>query len=79
MPKSYLVSLVHSVLFLNPHTYSYPYNYRYANGIIVREYRVGQIIDVQVDVTANHKGTFIFRLCANNNIAQDSDQSCFDR
>merc|ERR1712001_85385 len=50
---------------------------RYANGIIVREYRVGQIIDVQVDVTANHKGTFIFKMCANNNINRDSGQHCF--
>ena len=52
---------------------------RYANGIIVREYKIGQVIDVQVDVTANHKGNFQFKLCPNNNILQDSDQSCFDR
>lgn len=52
---------------------------RYANGIIVREYRAGQVIDVQVDLTANHKGSFTFKMCANNNINRDSGQHCFDR
>ena len=52
---------------------------RYANGIIVKEYRMGQVIDVEIDVSANHKGSFIFKLCRNNNIAKDSSQRCFDR
>ena len=52
---------------------------RYANGIIAQTYKPGQIIDVNIEVTANHKGYFIFRLCANNNVKQDPDQECFDR
>ena len=52
---------------------------RYANGIIVKEYRVGQVIDVEIDISANHKGSFIFKLCRNNNIDRDKDQRCFDR
>ena len=34
---------------------------------------------VKVDVTANHKGFFTFRLCANNNTDQDPRQQCFDQ
>ncbi len=30
------------------------------------------------DITANHQGYFIFKLCANNNIFQDPKQECFD-
>jgi alpha-amylase/alpha-mannosidase (GH57 family) len=52
---------------------------RYANGIIVKEYKVGQVIKVEVDITANHRGSFTFKMCPNNNPDRDSDQSCFDR
>lgn len=51
----------------------------FANGIIVREYRPGQAIDIEVDVTANHFGYFTFKLCPNNNTAFDPEQDCFDR
>lgn len=30
-------------------------------------------------MTANHKGFFTFKLCANNNTEQDPRQSCFDQ
>jgi len=52
---------------------------RYANGIIVRSYRPGQDIDVEIDVTANHLGSFAFKLCPNNNTTADPEQDCFDR
>ena len=51
---------------------------RFANGIITRQYRPGQDIVVKIDVTANHKGFFVFKLCSNNNTVQDPVQSCFD-
>ena len=51
---------------------------RFANGIITRQYKPGQDIVVKIDVTANHKGYFTFKLCDNNNTHQDPDQSCFD-
>ena len=51
---------------------------RFANGIITRQYKPGQDIVVKIDVTANHKGYFTFKLCDNNNTEQDPDQSCFD-
>ena len=54
-------------------------NGKYANGIIVRQYEAGEIIDISIDVTANHKGYFVFKICANNDIHQDPDQDCFDK
>ena len=50
----------------------------FANGIIAREYRPGQDIEVHIDITANHFGHFEFKLCANNDTRQDPHQSCFD-
>ena len=52
---------------------------KYANGIIVREYQAGDIIAVNVQVTSNHKGYFYFRICPNDNTAQDPYQECFDK
>lgn len=39
---------------------------------------MGQIIDAKVQITAYHKGYIFFKLCANNNVNQDPDQSCFN-
>ena len=50
---------------------------RFANGIITRQYKPGQDIVVKIDVTANHKGYFVFKLCANNNTVQDPGQAGF--
>merc|ERR1711892_1346899 len=52
---------------------------RFANGLITRQYKPGQDIVVKVDVTANHKGFFTFKLCSNNDTAQDPRQDCFDK
>jgi hypothetical protein len=52
---------------------------KYANGIITGEYTTGQDVQVKIQVTANHRGYFIFKLCENNNILVDKDQSCFDQ
>jgi len=52
---------------------------RYATGTIVAQYSEGQVIDIDIRVTTNHAGWFEFKLCENNNIYQDSDQSCFDK
>ena len=52
---------------------------KYANGIIVETYEAEQEVQVTVQITANHKGYFEFKLCPNNNIHQDPQQDCFDR
>eukprot|EP00096_Caligus_rogercresseyi_P011477 TRINITY_DN4517_c0_g1_i1.p1 TRINITY_DN4517_c0_g1~~TRINITY_DN4517_c0_g1_i1.p1 ORF type:complete len:309 (-),score=34.13 TRINITY_DN4517_c0_g1_i1:64-951(-) len=51
---------------------------RYGNGIIVRAYNAGSIIDVTAQITANHRGYFTFRICPSNNKQVDPDQDCFD-
>ena len=51
---------------------------RYATGTIVREYTAGQAIDVTVELTANHRGDFTFKLCPAPSSEQDPGQECFD-
>ncbi|BFZ00768.1 hypothetical protein BsWGS_03807 [Bradybaena similaris] len=52
---------------------------KYANGIITRTYRQGQRVTMQVDVTANHKGFFEFKICPTNDPKKQETQECFDR
>ncbi|XP_011429462.3 uncharacterized protein [Magallana gigas] len=52
---------------------------RYATGIISRKYKEGQIIDVQVKITASHFGYFEFRLCPNNNVHKPATQACLNQ
>ena len=47
-------------------------------GTIVRKYSEGSWIPVIVDITTNHGGYFIFKLCHNDDITKDPDQDCFD-
>ncbi|XP_048479610.1 uncharacterized protein LOC105381531 isoform X2 [Plutella xylostella] len=51
----------------------------YGKGILTRHYAVGQEIEVEVELTANHLGTFVIKLCPNNNPRQEASQECFDR
>lgn len=51
----------------------------YATGTITATYVQGQTIPVTLQITANHKGFYEFRLCPNNNVQQDPTQECFDR
>jgi len=51
---------------------------KFATGIIGRSYHTpGSVIDVAIDVVANHRGFFAFMLCQNNNPDQDPTQECF--
>ncbi|GAB6030370.1 hypothetical protein CHUAL_007249 [Chamberlinius hualienensis] len=50
----------------------------YGLGIIVRNYTMGQTIDVWVDLTVNHNGWFEFRLCPNNDIHKIATQECLN-
>jgi hypothetical protein len=51
---------------------------RFATGIIAKTYRQGSVIPVVLDLTANHQGWFTFKICPNNDIWEDPEQSCFD-
>ncbi|XP_060528858.1 uncharacterized protein LOC132703549 [Cylas formicarius] len=52
---------------------------RYANGIITRHYSVGQTVDVEVELTANHYGRFEIAICPNNNHKKEPELECFDK
>ncbi|KAK6959371.1 cell wall integrity and stress response component 4 [Biomphalaria glabrata] len=52
---------------------------KYANGIITREYKQGDVIDVAVHVTANHKGFFEFRICPVEDPKVEVTQECLDK
>ena len=49
---------------------------KYANGLIVRKYEVGQVINATVELTANHKGFFEFRLCPTDNPFKKVTHQC---
>ncbi|XP_014781285.1 uncharacterized protein LOC106877022 [Octopus bimaculoides] len=51
----------------------------FAKGIITRSYKSGGIINVLIQITANHKGYFEFHLCPNNNIKERITQECLDK
>lgn len=50
----------------------------YATGTIVRHYSEGQVINVQVEITANHLGHFEFRICPNNDVTVAASQTCLN-
>ncbi|CAG2190047.1 unnamed protein product [Mytilus edulis] len=52
---------------------------KYATGTIARHYATGQIINVTVELTSNHKGYYEFRLCPNNNPSRAVTQECLNR
>ena len=53
----------------------------YGRGVIARRYRQGQVVDLDVDLNAAHKGHFEFRLCELNKLGSSTpeDSSCFDQ
>lgn len=52
---------------------------KYGQGIIVRKYRVGSVFTIRVELTANHRGHFEFRLCPNNAPKKVATQQCLDK
>ncbi|KYQ47402.1 hypothetical protein ALC60_13523 [Trachymyrmex zeteki] len=50
----------------------------FANGIIVRHYTLGQEIEVEIELTANHYGRFEIYICPNNDPSREATQECFD-
>lgn len=45
----------------------------------MRRYKTGQPVMVRVELTANHRGYFEFRLCPNNAASQVASQACLDK
>ena len=52
---------------------------RYANGLIGRRYTSGQVIGIEIELTANHRGFFVLKLCPLSGNGQIENQSCFDK
>jgi hypothetical protein len=52
---------------------------KYAQGIIVRRYKKDSAITIRVELTANHRGYFEFRLCPNNAPRHAGTQACLDK
>lgn len=51
----------------------------YGKGIISRRYFSGQELEVEIELTANHYGSFFLKLCPNNNPRSEATQECFDK
>lgn len=52
---------------------------KYALGVITKQYKVGSIINVTIELTTNHKGYFEFRLCPQNDPYTPITEECLDR
>ncbi|OWF51842.1 hypothetical protein KP79_PYT05652 [Mizuhopecten yessoensis] len=52
---------------------------KYANGIIARTFKSGQVMTIRIELTANHKGYFEFKLCANDDPRKKVTQDCLDQ
>ncbi|XP_077290276.1 uncharacterized protein LOC143914057 [Arctopsyche grandis] len=50
---------------------------KYGQGVIVKKYQPGSVINVEVRVTANHRGWFEFRICNKDRYGAESD-ACFN-
>lgn len=51
----------------------------YGRGIIVKKYKAGEVINSRVEITANHKGFFEFKMCPQNNPKVVATQECLDQ
>ncbi|XP_014238314.1 uncharacterized protein LOC106660018 [Trichogramma pretiosum] len=51
---------------------------KYGRGVIVRRYQAGGPIQLQVEITANHKGYFEFSLCPLNSPQDLETEECFN-
>ena len=51
----------------------------YATGLKGRRYTPGQIIDIEIELTANHWGYFELRLCPLEDPTKTERQECFNK
>ena len=48
----------------------------FGNGVIGRRYVMGQNIEVEIDLTTNHWGHFVLKLCPLNDVTEIVTQGC---
>ncbi|KAK7084655.1 hypothetical protein SK128_024301 [Halocaridina rubra] len=51
----------------------------YGNAIITKRYVTGQVINIEAELTTNHKGYMEIKLCPHNNPKEIVTQECFDQ
>ncbi|CAL4108772.1 unnamed protein product, partial [Meganyctiphanes norvegica] len=51
----------------------------YGNGIIFKEFKAGEVVDVDVTITTNHRGWFEFKLCPVSSPTELVTQECLDQ
>lgn len=51
----------------------------YGQGIVVAEYASGDLIEVNVQITANHKGFISYQLCELEDPTQPEEEECFQQ
>jgi len=52
---------------------------KYGRGIIAKRYAMGQTIDIEIDISANHWGHFELKLCPTNGRSKLATQECFNK
>ncbi|CAM1295113.1 Uncharacterised protein g1196 [Pycnogonum litorale] len=52
---------------------------KYGRGVIVKQYRPGQIIDVLIELTKNHRGHFEFKICPTNSKTKRATDQCLNK
>jgi len=52
---------------------------KYGNGIVSKTYVMGSVIDIEIEITANHKGSFMLKLCPVRTRNGEATQDCLDR
>lgn len=55
---------------------AHEYGGTYGQGVVVRKYGVGSVINIRVELTANHNGYFEFALCPDY---KTTSQECLDK
>lgn len=54
-------------------------NGKYFTGVPTNIYKVGSVIDVRVEMKANHLGGFLFKICPVTNNSVEVTQDCLDQ
>ena len=67
-------SLLTATVFCFPQPRLHEAGGKYGSGTLVRKYLTGTTITIRIELTANHRGYFEFRLCPVNDFRHDATQ-----
>jgi len=65
--------------FADPEPRAHEAGGKYGNGLIGRRYTMGQTIDIEIDISANHWGHFELKICPVDGKKSLATQECFDK